>query len=67
MTQILSLALPCFFFFTACGQNLAVKQLNSIEFEKLIKDSSGTLLDVRTLGEFKNGHIINIATINSNN
>jgi len=64
MTQILSLALPCFFFFTACGQNLAVKQLNSIEFEKLIKDSSGTLLDVRTLGEFKNGHIKDAGQLN---
>jgi thioredoxin len=43
---------------------LAVKQLNSIEFEKLIKDSSGTLLDVRTLGEFKNGHIKDAGQLN---
>lgn len=64
MKRILSLALPYFFFFTACGQNQDVKQINSIEFEKLIKDSSGTLLDVRTLGEFKNGHIKDAGQLN---
>ncbi len=64
MKQILSLAFPFFFFFTACGQNPNVKQLNSVEFEKLIKDSSGTLLDVRTLGEFKNGHIKDAGQLN---
>ncbi|PKP02205.1 MAG: thioredoxin [Bacteroidetes bacterium HGW-Bacteroidetes-9] len=64
MKRILSLAFPFFFFFTACGQNPAVKQLNSVEFEKLIKDSSGTLLDVRTLGEFKNGHIKEAGQLN---
>jgi len=64
MKRILSLVLPYFFFFTACGQNQDVKQINSIEFEKLIKDSSGTLLDVRTLGEFKNGHLKDAGQLN---
>lgn len=64
MKRILSFALPYFFFLTACAQNQAVKLLNSIEFEKLIKDSSGTLLDVRTLGEFKNGHIKEAGQLN---
>jgi len=64
MKRILSFALSYFFLFTACGQNPNVKQVNSIEFEKLIKDSSGTLLDVRTLGEFKNGHIKEAGQLN---
>jgi len=64
MKRILLFALPYFFLFTACGQNPNVKQVNSIEFEKLIKDSSGTLLDVRTLGEFKNGHIKEAGQLN---
>lgn len=64
MNRILSFALPLFFFYTACGQNLAVKQVNSIEFEKLIRSGSGTLLDVRTLGEFQNGHIMNAGQLN---
>jgi len=64
MKRILSFALSYFFLFTACGQNPNVKQVNSIEFEKLIKDSTGTLLDVRTLGEFKNGHIADAGQLN---
>ena len=64
MKRILSFALSYFFLFTACGQNPNVKQVNSIKFEKLIKDSTGTLLDVRTLGEFKNGHIKEAGQLN---
>ena len=64
MKRILLFALPYFFLFTAYGENPNVKQVNSIEFEKLIKDSSGTLLDVRTLGEFKNGHIKEAGQLN---
>jgi len=64
MKRILSFALSYFFLFTACGQNPNVKQVNSIEFEKLIKDSTGTLLDVRTLGEFKNGHVADAGQLN---
>ncbi|PIQ30229.1 MAG: thioredoxin 1 [Bacteroidetes bacterium CG18_big_fil_WC_8_21_14_2_50_41_14] len=64
MKRILSFALSYFFLFTACGQNPNVKQVNSIKFEKLIKDSTGTLLDVRTLGEFKNGHIADAGQLN---
>ena len=64
MKRILLFALPYFFLFTACGQNPNVKQVNSIEFEKLIKDSTGTLLDVRTLGEFKNGHVADAGQLN---
>lgn len=64
MKLILSFVLLIFIFLTACGQNQAVKQVNSVDFEQLIKDSTGTLLDVRTLGEFKNGHINEAGQLN---
>lgn len=64
MKLILSFVLLIFIFLTACGQNQAVKQVNSVDFEQLIKDSTGTLLDVRTLGEFKNGHINKAGQLN---
>lgn len=64
MKRLFSIIIPTFLFLNACGQNQAVKQVNSLEFEKLLKDSSGTLLDVRTLGEFKNEHIDNAGQLN---
>lgn len=64
MKRIASLVLTSILFLTACAQNPTVKQLNSIDFEKFLKDSSGTLLDVRTLGEFANGHIKNAGQLN---
>lgn len=64
MKRLFSIIIPTFLFLNACGQNQAVKQLSSLEFEKLINSSSGTLLDVRTLGEFKNGHIDNAGQLN---
>lgn len=64
MKRLFSIIIPTFLFVNACGQNQAVKQVNSLEFEKLINCSSGTLLDVRTLGEFKNGHIDNAGQLN---
>ncbi len=64
MKRLFLLIIPTFLFLNACGQNQAVKQVNSLGFEKLIKDSSGTLLDVRTLGEFKNGHIKEAGQLN---
>lgn len=64
MKQILFAVLPILFFLHTCGQNPAVQQVSSIEFEKLINNSRGTLLDVRTLGEFKNGHIADAGQLN---
>lgn len=64
MTRIFFLIIPIFLFFNACGQNQLVKHVNSIDFKKLLKESSGTLLDVRTLGEFANGHIKNAGQLN---
>jgi len=49
---------------TVCGQTPVVKQLSSAEFDRIIKDSAGTLLDVRTMGEFKNGHIKEAGQLN---
>ncbi len=48
----------------ACGQELEIKQISSSQFEKLIQEGDGTLLDVRTLGEFKNGHLKNASQLN---
>lgn len=57
MKQLTTLILASILFLTACAQNPAIKQVNSIDFKHLLKNSPGTLLDVRTLGEYKNGHI----------
>lgn len=64
MKRILTILFPFLLVFIACGQNSGVKQANSIEFKKLVENSSGTLLDVRTLGEFKNGHIKDAGYLN---
>ncbi|MFC2111029.1 rhodanese-like domain-containing protein [Bacteroidota bacterium] len=50
--------------FTACGQNEAVVQLNSNDFIKKIYDDKAILLDVRTLQEYKNGHIKDAGQLN---
>tara|TARA_R110001583_G_scaffold13561_1_gene57928 strand:+ start:2521 stop:3252 length:732 start_codon:yes stop_codon:yes gene_type:complete len=52
------------FYLTACGQEPEIKQINSTQFEKLINEGDGTLLDVRTLNEFKNGHLKNAGQLN---
>ncbi|MBW6490814.1 MAG: redoxin domain-containing protein [Lentimicrobium sp.] len=64
MKKILLLIAPIFLFITACAQNPGFKQTGSIEFEKLISDNNGILLDVRTLSEFKNGHLENAGQLN---
>ncbi len=61
---LVSFVFPGLFFSTACGQSPAIKQVSSTKFEKLIADSAGTLLDVRTIGEFKNGHINEAGQLN---
>ena len=52
------------FYMTACGQYPEIKKINSSQFEKLINEGDGTLLDVRTLHEFKNGHLKNAGQLN---
>ncbi len=50
---------------TSCAQkNPEAIQLNSKEFERLVRTKPGVLLDVRTQREFKNGHIENAGQLN---
>jgi thioredoxin 1 len=46
------------------AQSVEVHQVNSAQFDKLIKDQGGVLLDVRTQSEFRNGHIANSGQLN---
>jgi len=46
------------------AQNAAVKQVNPTQFQQLIKNTNGVLLDVRTQSEFGNGHIANSGQLN---
>jgi len=49
----------------SCAQkNPEAIQLNSKEFERLVRTKPGVLLDVRTQREFKNGHIENAGQLN---
>ncbi|TVQ84490.1 MAG: hypothetical protein EA393_14430 [Bacteroidetes bacterium] len=50
--------------YTAPSQNNAAIQVNSQEFNQLISESEGVLLDVRTEREFKNGHIEDAGQLN---
>lgn len=50
--------------FLSFAQAPQIKQVNSAEFSQLVKNASGVLLDVRTLSEFKNGHIANSGQLN---
>ena len=52
------------FTFSVSTQNANVKQVNPDEFQKLITDPKGVLLDVRTRSEYKNGHISNSGQLN---
>lgn len=51
-------------FFPALAQNPEILQVNSQEFNQLISENEGVLLDVRTEREFKNGHIENSGQLN---
>ncbi len=46
------------------GQNATVLQVTSEKFKKLIWETDGVLLDVRTTSEFKNGHIPDAGQLN---
>jgi len=62
MNRIILFLLTPLLFISACAQNTQNKSytdVNSQEFSKLITSGKGTLLDVRTENEFKNGHIAN--------
>ena len=46
------------------GGSVTVNQVNSIEFQRMIRENNGTLLDVRTSPEFSNGHIKDAGQLN---
>jgi thioredoxin 1 len=46
------------------GQQTSVRNVNSDEFNELISEEKGVLLDVRTASEFKNGHIPDAGNLN---
>jgi rhodanese-related sulfurtransferase len=55
-------------FVTACkGQNVASQQVAASDFEKGISNTSVQVLDVRTAGEYKTGHIKNALLADWNN
>ena len=58
MKKLISILVASVFVLTACGGNGGkVTNLNVNDFAKKITDSSVTLVDVRTPGEFASGHI----------
>jgi len=60
--KLINLSLLALISFTAKAQQ--VKQFNSIEFQKIVSSKKGTLLDVRTTGEFASGHIEGAGQLN---
>jgi len=48
----------------SCGQTTEVKHLTALKFQELIADSTGILLDVRTIQEFNNGHLKGAGQLN---
>ncbi len=64
MNKLLLIMVLFISFSSAWSQEKTVKQVNSFEFQKLIEEKNGVLLDVRTRMEFKNGHILNSGNLN---
>ncbi len=59
MQKIFILIIPLFILGAESlrAQDASVNQLSSNDFQELLLTNSGVLLDVRTAGEFENGHI----------
>ena len=49
---------------SSCAQETGYFQLNATDFQNISSTTPGILLDVRTLGEYKNGHIENSGQLN---
>lgn len=64
MNRYLSILFLAAVFVSACGQDTSFHNLSSTEFDSLINNTSGTLLDVRTPSEFANGHITGAGQLN---
>jgi len=56
--------LLAFTFTAACSKDTKIRQVNPAEFQQLIENPNGVLLDVRTRFEYKNGHIANSGQLN---
>jgi|SRR6056297_2590916 len=46
------------------GQNADILHVNANKFQSIIKSTQGTLIDVRTEGEYENGHIKGASQLN---
>jgi thioredoxin 1 len=67
MTLIKSIivsALTVLVMFSSYGQKSGIIQIDAIGFKKKVQSKPGILLDVRTLREFKNGHISEAGQLN---
>ena len=53
-----------FSFFFAYGQAENVRQLNAAELDNILNSNKITLIDVRTRGEFANGHLVDAGQLN---
>ena len=57
MKKLIAAVFVSVFALTSCGAGGGVVNQSSAEFAKTISDKSVVILDVRTPGEFKEGHI----------
>jgi thioredoxin 1 len=64
MKKYALLVLPVLLFLTACGQKSAYKVVDARQFQKLVTEEKGIVIDVRTESEFSNGHIANAGNLN---
>lgn len=58
------ISLFIFLTLSSCAQETGYFQLNATDFQNISTTTPGILLDVRTLGEYKNGHIENSGQLN---
>jgi len=64
MNRLIYLIALVILFTSACAQESIFKQVNSQEFYQLTSSDNGILLDVRTVFEFKKGHIDDAGQLN---
>jgi len=64
MKKLLFVVVTVIGMFFMNAQEATIKNVNSIEFKKLIEKKDGILLDVRTLYEFEDGHIKDAVQLN---
>lgn len=57
MYKLLSLLILNIISINIAAQNTDYQQLNANKFSHLINSNTGIILDVRTMNEFKNGHL----------